>query len=137
MLTVIVISLVFFVVGNIVRVARFLRMPTSVRWELYPIPKGPHDRQSYGGSYFEQSDWWTKSPDTGHSGELAFMAKEVFLLRSVWENFRALWVWSWLLHGGLYFYILATVLAAVEVLLPSSGHTPYLHSAVMYGYWLA
>ncbi len=51
--------------------------PLPLRWELYPIPKGPRERQRYGGSYFEQSDWWTKSSDTGRRGELAFMAKEV------------------------------------------------------------
>ena len=96
-------------------------MPAPLRWELYPIPKGPRERQRYGGSYFEQSDWWTKPPETGHTGEVAFMAKEVLLLRSVWENFRGLWLWSWLLHWGLYLYLLATLLAIGEAVLPVAG----------------
>jgi nitrate reductase gamma subunit len=137
MLLIILISIavVIFFAGNTIHIVKFLRMPTPLRWELYPIPKGPRDRQLYGGSYFEQSDWWTKPPDTGRSGELAFMAKEVFLLRSVWENFRGLWLWSWLLHWGLYLYSLMTLIAVGEVLVPSGPRI--LHSAVMYGYPLA
>ena len=44
-----------FFAGNAIRVVKTLRMPV-LRWELYPIPKGPRDRQLYGGSYFEESD---------------------------------------------------------------------------------
>ncbi len=131
------VAVIVFVAGNAVRIIKFLRMPTPLRWELYPIPKGPAKRQRYGGSYFEQSDWWTKPSDTGHRGELAFMAREVLLLRSVWENFRELWLWSWLLHWGLYLYLLATVLAVVEVLLPAAASFSAFHTALLNTYRLA
>ena len=138
MLLIILISVavIVFFAGNAVRIVHFLRMPTPLRWELYPIPKGPRTRQRYGGSYFEQSDWWTKSPDTGRTGELAFMAKEILLLRSVWENFRGLWLWSWLLHWGLYFYLLTTVVAILAAVL-RAGSFRLLHLAVLYGSPLA
>src|ERR1039457_1178999 len=112
-------------------------MPAHLRWELYPIPKGPKARQRYGGSYFEESDWWTKPLKTSHRSEVAFVLKEVFLLRGVWESFRGLWVWSWLLHWGLYLYVLATLLAVGEVLLPASAGLGMLHAVVTYSYWLA
>jgi len=140
MLTVILISvaLVLFLSGNAVRVVKFLRMPTPLRWELYPIPKGPAERQRYGGSYFEESDWWTKPVKTSHRSEMAFVLKEVLLLRGVWENFRALWPWSWLLHWGLYLYVLATLLAAGELFLPADASSfGMLHAVVLYGYRLA
>jgi nitrate reductase gamma subunit len=138
MLLIILISVavIVFFAGNTVRIVHFLRMPTPLRWELYPIPKGPRARQRYGGSYFEQSDWWTKSHDTGRAGELAFMAKEILLLRSVWENFRGLWLWSWLLHWGLYFYLLTTVVAILAAVL-RAGSFRLLHLAVLYGSPLA
>lgn len=139
MLLIILISVavtVFFA-GNAVRVVKFLRMPAPLRWELYPIPKGPEARQRYGGSYFEDSDWWTKAPKTGHRSELSFVVKEVFLLRGVWENFRALWLWSWLLHWGLYLYLLATLLALVNVFLPARGNFGTLHAAALCSYRLA
>ena len=110
MLTVMLISvaLVIFFAGNAVRVVKFLRMPSPLRWELYPIPKGPRERQRYGGSYFEESDWWTKPVKTSHQSEVAFVLKEVLLLRGVWENFR-----------GSVAVVVAPALGAVLV---SAGH---------------
>jgi nitrate reductase gamma subunit len=96
-----------FLIGNIVRVVRTLRMPRPVRWELYPVPKGPRERQAYGGSYFEESEWWTKPQKTSRNGELRFLLKEVFTLHLVRKNFPALWPWSMTLHWGLYLYIVA------------------------------
>ncbi len=87
-----------FVAGNAARVLRTLRRPTPLRWELYPIPKGPRERRRYGGSYFEESEWWTKPPEHGRGGELTFLLGEVLLLKSVREHFKELWLWSWLLH---------------------------------------
>ena len=49
-----------FVLGNLCRVVKAMLMPVHLRWDLYPIPKGPRDRQRYGGSYFEETEWWTK-----------------------------------------------------------------------------
>jgi nitrate reductase gamma subunit len=101
-------ALSVFLLGNLCRVVKVMRMPAHLRWDLYPIPKGPRDRQRYGGSYFEETEWWTKPIGAGLCGELAFMLKEVFFLRGVYKNFRALWVWSLLLHWGLYLYIAST-----------------------------
>jgi nitrate reductase gamma subunit len=139
MLTLLLISvaLVIFIAGNATRVVKTLRMPAHLRWELYPIPKGPQERQRYGGSYFEESDWWTKPVDTSHRSEATFVLKEVLFLRSVWENFRALWLWSWLLHWGVYLYLLTTLLATVALVLPSDARAGVLRAAVVYGYRLA
>jgi len=108
------IAIGIFVIGNAARMLELLRMPVPLRWELYPIPKGPRERQRYGGSYFEESDWWTRPQNAGRRGELIFMAKEVLFLRSVRDNFPALWLPSWLLHWGMYLY-LAGVLSAVAI----------------------
>lgn len=104
------IAVAIFLAGNLARVIRTLRAPHPLRWELYPIPKGPRERQRHGGSYFEETDWWTKPAESSHGGEVAFIAKEVLLLQSVRNNFHDLWLWSWLLHWGLYLYIVAALL---------------------------
>ena len=100
-------AVAIFLIGNIARVIRTLRMPKAVRWELYPVPKGPRERQLYGGSYFEDSEWWTKPQKTSRLGELRFLLKEIFTLHLVRKNFPALWPWSMALHWGLYLYIAA------------------------------
>lgn len=115
-------AIVAFVIGNLVRVLRILRMPAQLRWELYPIPKGPRERQSYGGSYFENSEWWNQRPDKDGLSPFAFMLKEVVLLRGVWTSFRALWPWSFLLHWGLYIYILATAASFTANSVAATGY---------------
>ena len=117
LITLFSIALFIFLTGNIVRIVRFLRTPLPLRWEIYPIPKGPIDRQSYGGSYFENTNWWTHPEVVNRRGQLAYVAKEVLLLKSVRQGFPSLWVWSWLLHWGLYFYISGSVLLGAGVLL--------------------
>ena len=127
------IAALVFVAGNAARIVKFLRMPAPLRWELYPIPKGPRERQLYGGSYFEESDWWAKPQSASHQGELAFMAREVLFLKSVREGFRGLWLWSWLLHWGLYLYAAATVLGIAGIL----GGSGTIRTVAACGYWLA
>ena len=126
-------AVVVFLVGNAARILRFLRMPIPLRWELYPIPKGLRARQLYGGSYFEDADWWEKRQTSGHAGEAAFMAREILLLKSVREGFRELWLWSWLLHWGLYLYIAGTVAGAAA----SFAGAEALRTAVTAAYELA
>ena len=135
MLLIILLSVagIIFVAGNSVRIVKFLRMPTPLRWELYPVPKGPRERQRYGGSYFEDSDWWTRPQCSNHQGEVAFMAQEVVLLKSVREGFRGLWLWSWLLHWGLYLYVVATIAGVAGIV--ASSET--FHALAACGYGLA
>ena len=61
------------------------------------------------------------------------MAQEVLFLRSVREGFRRLWLWSWLLHWGLYLYVVATVLGFAGILSGSGA----LRTVAACGYWLA
>ena len=114
-------ALMIFIVANTMRVFRYLRLPLPLRWELYPIPKGPQERQRYGGSNFEDTAWWSTRPAHGRLGELKFILKEVLLLSTVRENFRALWYWSLLLHWGLYLYV-ASVLINAAAYLSNSYH---------------
>ncbi len=98
------ISLVVFFVGTVYKLIQIARMPLHIRWDLYPIPheKG---RGSYGGSYFEEVDWWTKPNNTSTVGELKAMGKEIFFIQSMYEHNRSLWVFSFPFHIGLYFSV--------------------------------
>jgi len=63
------VSVAVFVAAVVCRAAKISRLPIHLRWELYPVAheKG---RASYGGSYLEESDWWTKPRESSLVGEL-------------------------------------------------------------------
>jgi nitrate reductase gamma subunit len=90
-----------FIVGCIYKAVHYARMPMHLRWELYPVAheKG---RASYGGSYFEEVDWWTKPRQSSKLGEVKVIAEEVLTLKAVREHNPGLWLPSLLFHYGLY-----------------------------------
>lgn len=102
-----------FFIGNLVRVVRLVRMPAHLRWELYPIPRGPRAKSSYGGSYMEETEWWNRSMKAGSSGELRFILQEILFMKGIWKHNRSLWIWSWLLHLAFYLLIITAGLATL------------------------
>jgi nitrate reductase gamma subunit len=98
------VSLFAFVVGVGLRALRIARMPLHLRWDLYPIPheKG---KSHYGGSYFEELDWWTHPANTSRWAEMKEMAKEIFFIQSMYHNNRSLWAFSFPFHAGLYLLV--------------------------------
>ena len=85
------------------RAIKYTRMPIHLRWELYPIP---HEKgKGYGGSYFEEADWWTKKREHDLIGVVKFMTPEILLLRALYHENRSLWNASFPFHFGLYLYI--------------------------------
>jgi nitrate reductase gamma subunit len=106
----------FFAVGCLRRVLQYSRVPVHLRWELYPVPGEGGRRASYGGSYFEQSEWWTRPRKKHLFGELVVMFQEIFLLHIIWKHNRRLWWRSYPFHMGLYLLVAACALAVLGVL---------------------
>lgn len=94
-------SIAVFLTAIVWKAARLTRLPLHLRWELYPVAheKG---RASYGGSYLEEPDWWTKPRESSLLGELKVMIPEIVLLAAVWEHNRKHWFRSFPFHFGLY-----------------------------------
>ncbi|MFH0766306.1 MAG: respiratory nitrate reductase subunit gamma [Calditrichota bacterium] len=115
------VGLAVFITFSLKRFIRIARMPVHLRWELYPVPHEPKYKVKYGGSYMEESEWWTKPLHTRPLGGLAFMIPEVLLLKGVWEHNRPLWLWSWLFHWGLYTLIIAMFWAGCSAIVTSLG----------------
>lgn len=106
--------LVVFAAAALCRTVNMARLPVHLRWELAPVPheKG---KSHYGGSYFEQFEWWTKPPARSLVSELVYMLQEIVFLKSLWEHNRRLWWFSFPLHLGIY------LLAASAALLLLGG----------------
>jgi nitrate reductase gamma subunit len=94
-------AILLFVVVVAAKMAKIARMPLHLRWDLYPIPheKG---RGAYGGSYYEEVDWWTKPKNFSLFSEIKEMAKEIIFIQSVFHNNRPLWFFSFPFHFGMY-----------------------------------
>ncbi|MBM3325375.1 MAG: hypothetical protein FJY65_00110 [Calditrichaeota bacterium] len=110
-----------FIIGSLYRLIRIIRMPVHLRWELYPVPHEPPSKVRYGGSFMEESDWWLKARSTNKLGALGVMLPEIFLLKVVWERNRLLWIWSFLMHWGLYLFTAALGLTLVGSLIELAG----------------
>jgi len=113
-------AVVFFVVVVAAKMIRIARMPIHIRWDLYPIPheKG---RNSYGGSYFEEVDWWTKPIQVSRISELIEMAKEIVFIQSAFHHNKPLWVFSFPFHFGMYCLVGFTVMIILGAILSAAG----------------
>lgn len=114
------VSFVVFAATVLVRTLRIAKMPIHLRWELAPVPheKG---KSHYGGSYFEEYEWWTKPREKSLVSELIYMFKEIVFLKGVWENNRRLWWFSFPFHSGLYLLVVSAALLVIGSILQLVG----------------
>ena len=96
------------------RTVRIARMPVHLRWELAPVPR-EKGKAAYGGSFYEEFEWWTKKREVSRAGELLYMLREVLFLKGVWERNRGLWPFSFALHAGIYFMFFAAVILCADL----------------------
>jgi nitrate reductase gamma subunit len=102
------------VAAPVVRAVGYARAPLHLRWELYPVPHEAAHRAQHGGSYFEDTNWWTRPAHFNLQGELTAMFSEMLFLKALREFNPQLWWRSFPFHFGLYLLIgtLALLLAA-------------------------
>jgi nitrate reductase gamma subunit len=98
--------LAIFAVAFVLKSLKLARLPMHLRWELAPVPheKG---KGKYGGSYLEESQWWTKPREKDHLAEGLYMFQEILFLKALFEHKRGLWWFSFPFHFGLYLLIAA------------------------------
>jgi nitrate reductase gamma subunit len=96
------------------------RMPIHLRWELYPLA-GEKDRP-WGGSYLEESDWYTK-PREQHSfiGEMTFLGKEVLFFKEYFLSNRSLWYIVYPFHIGVFLLVVFFFLVVIGALTMIGG----------------
>lgn len=114
-------GLLTFLLGSVWRAWNYAHLPVHLRWELYPVAHEEPKRARYGGSYFEDQEWWKRPQRRFVFGEIRAMAEEILLLKGVREFNRRLWLPSWLFHFGIYLVMGAMALAVGGVFLPLPG----------------
>jgi len=130
-------GLAIFIIGCVGRAVQYAKLPIHLRWEVYPVPHEEPSRVAHGGSYFEDSDWWTKPRHRNLGGELRVMIPEILFLKGLWEFNRRLWLPSFLFHFGLYLLIGTAVLVGIgsglPLLVPSlAGGNLWIALAALY-----
>jgi len=112
------VGILVFVIAVIARFVMFSKLPMHLRWELYPVA---HEgkKASYGGSYLEEFEWWTKPREKSAAGELKVMVPEIVFLVALKEHNRKMWNRSFPFHFGLYLIIASTMCMLLAAVLTS------------------
>jgi len=109
-------SILIFFLLVISKIFKYARAPIHVRWELYPVAHEPK-RNKYGGSYYEEAEWWKKKLHKNHLAELWAMFEEIIFLKGVFHHNKKLWVFSFPFHFGLYLITGTTALIFLSAIL--------------------
>ncbi len=94
------ISYIFVIVAYAVKVVKIAQMPPHLRWELYPVP---HEKgYKYGGSYYEELDWWNRPRQKSVVRDLLFKLRDYLTFPSYYKRNKFYWagLYSW--HIGFY-----------------------------------
>jgi len=98
---------------------RYATAPMHLRWEIYPVP---HEvGKEYGGSYLEETDWWTKPRHTSLVNEVKAMVPEMLLIETLWKHNRPMWFVSFPFHGGIYVSVGFVVLLIIGGIAQAAG----------------
>ena len=128
-------AFVFFSLG---KARQYARHPLANRWELYPVPGEPG--VSYGGSYYEEAEWWTRPRQISRAGQYGAVLQEMLFMKSLFVNRRKFWWFSYPMHLGIYLLGLFTLLllagAVTEMfgmsLTASDGVSSHTWAALVY-----
>lgn len=113
-------SILAFIVFTASKAYRFAHMPLHGRLELYPVPK-EKGRSEYGGSYYEEMEWWKKPRQISTATEVKEMLKEMLFIKKLFDNQKPLWWISYALHLGIYFIIGWTILLLIGAIAQLNG----------------
>jgi len=114
------VSLFAFIGLSIYKAIQYGKMPMHGRLDLYPIPK-EKGKGHYGGSYYEELEWWKKPRETSLFEEIIDMLKEMLFIKKLFDNHRPLWWISYSLHLGIYTLFAWTALLFVGALTELAG----------------
>jgi len=98
------VCMVIFLFAVVAKFIQYKSMPLHVRWELYPVA---HEgkKAHYGGSYFEETNWWTHERKPDRVSELRHMIPEMLFLVAVRKHNPLLWLRTFPFHFGMYILI--------------------------------
>jgi nitrate reductase gamma subunit len=89
---------IFIVTMYTVKAVQWLKLPVHLRWDLYPVIHEKNYR--YGGSYYEETEWWTKERPRNFWRSLLYSLKDNFYLGEYFTRDRGYWMVLYPWHIG-------------------------------------
>ena len=96
-----------------------MRLPTHLRWELYPVMH--EENYQYGGSYFEQVDWWTRLQRKHSMRSFLFLLKEYLTLGEYFKRNKSYWYSLYPWHIGFILIITFHILCFFSAVIMTAG----------------
>ena len=125
------ISYLFVVAVYTVKVMKIARMPLHLRWELYPVV---HEKgYKYGGSYFEEPEWWTKPRQKSRIRSIIYLVKKYLFFGEYYRRSRGYWFGLYPWHIGFYLIVSFHILSFFGALAILSGFSVSAESANILG----
>ena len=111
------VSYVFVVIAYAVKVRKYFLLPKNLRWEVYPVATEVGDKSKYGGSYFEEPEFWTKPIHKSQVKGIWEMAKKYLAMWGYFRRVRSYWFALYPWHIGFYLIVLFHGLALLGAIL--------------------
>src|SRR5512139_1181415 len=83
------VAYIFIVAMYTVKAVQWFKLPVHLRWDLYPVIH--ENNYKYGGSYYEEKDWWTKARHKNLWRSLGYALKDNFYLGEYFKRDRGYW----------------------------------------------
>jgi len=120
----------------LMKICGYRKKPVHNRWELYPVAHELGDRASYGGSYFEDNEWWKKKQEISLVGAIKGFLEEALFLHATYVHNRPLWNFTYPFHVGLYLLLGSFALTILCALFPVSFFIGLAFISGFFGYLL-
>ncbi|MFC1939339.1 respiratory nitrate reductase subunit gamma [Chloroflexota bacterium] len=111
------VSYVFVVIAYAVKVRKYFSLPKNLRWEIYPVGTEAGQKSKYGGSYFEDLEFWTKPVNKSQAKGIWEMAKKYLTMWGYFRRVRSYWFALYPWHIGFYLIVLFHGLALLGAIL--------------------
>jgi len=110
----------FIIVAYTVKIIKYLKMPTHLRWELYPVIH--EETYYYGGSCFEKREWWNEPKRRRNLKGLIWLFKGYFTLDDYFKRNRFYWIGLYPWHIGFILIITFHILCFFGALMMVLGY---------------
>jgi nitrate reductase gamma subunit len=95
-----ILAYVFVILAYTFKVWKYFKMPLNLRWDLYPIA---HEKgYKYGGSYFEEAEFWKKPRHISRLRDILEMAKQYLTMWGYLRRVPSYWLGIFPWHIGFY-----------------------------------